>query len=178
MIYSNSGNPVSNQPLHKSEFPTVFLFPLAIELVDKPILHFRLIFSFSPNSIKPFSQQPYGGKPATAISGEIDAGHPSAQASWEGRTIATSKFRLLEFSAFMEVQREEMVSIPRSKSHISMASNVNDVRCFLLQYRHLFVHINGKASYSDPLLEVKSSIICAVVSSVLLTQNFFCSSSQ
>ncbi|XP_055300858.1 protein scalloped [Sitodiplosis mosellana] len=78
--------------------------------------------------IKPFSQQPYGGKPATAISGEIDAGHPSAQASWEGRAIATSKFRLLEFSAFMEVQREEV-------------------------YRHLFVHINGKTSYSDPLLE-------------------------
>lgn len=64
----------------------------------------------SIDSIKPFSQQPYGGKPATAISGEIDAGHPSAQASWEGRTIATSKFRLLEFSAFMEVQREEMVN--------------------------------------------------------------------
>ncbi|XP_031636560.1 protein scalloped isoform X2 [Contarinia nasturtii] len=78
--------------------------------------------------IKPFSQQPYGGKPATAISGEIDAGHPSAQASWEGRAIATSKFRLLEFSAFMEVQREDV-------------------------YRHLFVHINGKTSYSDPLLE-------------------------
>lgn len=78
--------------------------------------------------IKPFSQQPYGGKPATAISGEIDAGHPSAQASWEGRTIATSKFRLLEFSAFMEVRREEV-------------------------YRHLFVHIDGKATYSDPLLE-------------------------
>lgn len=63
------------------------------------------------HSIKPFSQQPYGGKPATAISGEIDAGHPSAQASWEGRTIATSKFRLLEFSAFMEVRREEVVSV-------------------------------------------------------------------
>lgn len=61
-------------------------------------------------SIKPFSQQPYGaGKPATAISSEIDTGHPSAQASWEGRTIATSKFRLLEFSAFMEIQREETV---------------------------------------------------------------------
>lgn len=63
------------------------------------------------NSIKPFSQQPYGaGKPATAISGELDAGHPPAQASWEGRAIATNKFRLLEFSAFMEIQREEMVS--------------------------------------------------------------------
>lgn len=65
--------------------------------------------SYFDCSIKPFSQQPYGGKPATAISGEIDAGHPSAQASWEGRAIATSKFRLLEFSAFMEVQREEVV---------------------------------------------------------------------
>lgn len=63
-------------------------------------------------SIKPFSQQPYGaGKPATAISGELDTGHPSAQASWEGRAIASNKFRLLEFSAFMEIQREEMVSV-------------------------------------------------------------------
>lgn len=63
-------------------------------------------------SIKPFSQQPYGSsKPATAVSGDIDTGHPPAQAAWEGRSIATHKFRLLEFSAYMEVQREEMVQI-------------------------------------------------------------------
>lgn len=134
------------------------------------------LFGFVYCSIKPFSQQPYGGKPATAISGEIDAGHPSAQASWEGRAIATSKFRLLEFSAFMEVQREEVVSgkytwhdfEPFSKEIVFLfIENVflspSNVKIFHLltlliflysQYRHLFVHINGKTSYSDPLLEV------------------------
>lgn len=68
-------------------------------------------FSFPFNSIKPFSQQAYGtNKPATAVSGDIDTGNPPAQAAWEGRSIATHKFRLLEFAAYMEVQREETVS--------------------------------------------------------------------
>ncbi|XP_037029641.1 protein scalloped isoform X1 [Bradysia coprophila] len=80
-------------------------------------------------SIKPFAQPPYpAGKPATAVSGDIEAGHPPAQAPWEGRAIATHKFRLLEFSAYMDIQRDES------------------------QY-HLFVHIGGKPTYSDPLLE-------------------------
>ncbi|XP_037029648.1 protein scalloped isoform X6 [Bradysia coprophila] len=79
--------------------------------------------------IKPFAQPPYpAGKPATAVSGDIEAGHPPAQAPWEGRAIATHKFRLLEFSAYMDIQRDES------------------------QY-HLFVHIGGKPTYSDPLLE-------------------------
>lgn len=71
-------------------------------------LLFFYVFWFS---IKPFSQQAYaGGKPpSTAVSGDIDAGHPPVQ-SWEGRAIATHKFRLLEFMAFMEIQREETVS--------------------------------------------------------------------
>lgn len=83
-------------------------------------------------SIKPFSQQPYGGKPATAISGEIDAGHPSAQASWEGRAIATSKFRLLEFSAFMEVQREEVVrkALLLMNSHSKERNDTNHITYF------------------------------------------------
>lgn len=88
-------------------FLRLILFNLAIVC---PNFNCYVSLRFFVYSIKPFSQQPYGGKPATAISGEIDAGHPSAQASWEGRAIATSKFRLLEFSAFMEVQREEVVS--------------------------------------------------------------------
>lgn len=64
-------------------------------------------------SIKPFAQvSPYPGvgKPATAISGDLDANHPQAQAPWEGRAIATHKFRLLEFSAYMEMQKEDIVS--------------------------------------------------------------------
>lgn len=51
------------------------------------------------------------GKPATAISGDLETGHPPAQAPWEGRAIATHKFRLLEFSAYMEMQRNEIVMV-------------------------------------------------------------------
>ncbi|XP_037821110.1 protein scalloped isoform X4 [Lucilia sericata] len=80
--------------------------------------------------IKPFAQQPYpAGKPSTAVSGDIEAGLPPAQLPWEGRAIATHKFRLLEFSAFMEIRRDEIYN------------------------RHLFVQLGGKPSFSDPLLE-------------------------
>ncbi|XP_037938528.1 protein scalloped isoform X1 [Teleopsis dalmanni] len=80
--------------------------------------------------IKPFAQPPYpAGKPSTAVSGDIEAGLPPAQLPWEGRAIATHKFRLLEFSAFMEMQRDEIF------------------------HRHLFVQLGGKPSFSDPLLE-------------------------
>ncbi|XP_073830559.1 TEA domain transcription factor 1 homolog scalloped isoform X8 [Musca autumnalis] len=85
---------------------------------------------FYDYSIKPFAQQPYpAGKPSTAVSGDIEAGLPPAQLPWEGRAIATHKFRLLEFSAFMEMRRDE------------------------IYHRHLFVHLGGKPSFSDPLLE-------------------------
>lgn len=49
---------------------------------------------------------------------------------WEGRSIATHKLRLVEFSGFVEVQR--------------------DADTF---QKHLFVHIGGQPSYSDPTLE-------------------------
>ncbi|MBN3319160.1 TEAD3 factor, partial [Atractosteus spatula] len=50
---------------------------------------------------------------------------------WQDRTIASSKLRMLEYSAFMEVQRD-----PDTYS------------------KHLFVHIGQtNPSYSDPLLE-------------------------
>ncbi|XP_023172013.2 protein scalloped isoform X1 [Drosophila hydei] len=85
---------------------------------------------FYDYSIKPFAQPPYTpGKPSTAVSGEIEAGIPPAQLPWEGRAIATQKFRLLEFTAFMEIQRDE------------------------IYHRHLFVQLGGKPSFSDPLLE-------------------------
>lgn len=66
-------------------------------------------FLLSDYSIKPFAQPPYpAGKTATAVSGEIEAGLPTTQ-PWEGRAIATHKFRLIEFQAYMETQREENV---------------------------------------------------------------------
>ncbi|GLD65591.1 transcriptional enhancer factor TEF-1-like protein [Lates japonicus] len=51
--------------------------------------------------------------------------------AWQGRSIGTTKLRLLEFSSFLETQRDQE------------AYN-----------KHLFVHISQSSpSYSDPLLE-------------------------
>ncbi|XP_029006912.1 TEA domain family member 3 b isoform X5 [Betta splendens] len=89
--------------------------------------------------IKPFVQPPYPG-----LSGPVQqsitnyeplAPPPAPTATavpvWQDRTIASSKLRMLEYSAFMEMQRD-----PDNYS------------------KHLFVHIGQtNPSYSDPLLE-------------------------
>lgn len=83
--------------------------------------------------VKPFSQGGYPGKPSTAVSGAVVGGgdlQAPPPPPWEGRAIATHKLRLVEFSAFMEQQREPDT-----------------------YHKHLFVHIGGSASYTDPLLE-------------------------
>ncbi|XP_059619034.1 protein scalloped isoform X1 [Phlebotomus argentipes] len=82
--------------------------------------------------VKPFAQPPYPtGKPsATAVSAAVESGLQTAlPPPWEGRAIATQKFRMLEFSAYMELHRDETY------------------------HKHLFVHISGQPTYSDPLLE-------------------------
>ncbi|XP_031680646.1 transcriptional enhancer factor TEF-5-like isoform X7 [Oncorhynchus kisutch] len=74
--------------------------------------------------IKPFAQSPYPNLPGPAPP-------PISIPVWQDRTIASSKLRMLEYSAFMEVQRD-----PDNYS------------------KHLFVHIGQtNPSYSDPLLE-------------------------
>uniref|UniRef100_A0A4W6CBU7 Transcriptional enhancer factor TEF-5 n=1 Tax=Lates calcarifer TaxID=8187 RepID=A0A4W6CBU7_LATCA len=81
--------------------------------------------------IKPFAQPPY-----PSLSGYEPLAPPPAPTAtavpvWQDRTIASSKLRMLEYSAFMEVQRD-----PDNYS------------------KHLFVHIGQtNPSYSDPLLE-------------------------
>uniref|UniRef100_A0A672IGA0 TEA domain transcription factor 1 n=1 Tax=Salarias fasciatus TaxID=181472 RepID=A0A672IGA0_SALFA len=91
-----------------------------------------IVISFS--SIKPFTQQPYPIQPAvtTAISSYEPAAAPAPTApAWQGRSIGTSKLRLVEFSAFLEQQRDQ--------------DSYN---------KHLFVHIGQtNHSYSDALLE-------------------------
>lgn len=66
-----------------------------------------------PPSVKPFAQSPFGmgseTKPGTGgMSGLLQpAPAPSVTVPpWEGRSIATQKLRLVEFSAFMESQRD------------------------------------------------------------------------
>uniref|UniRef100_A0AAQ5YYG8 TEA domain-containing protein n=1 Tax=Amphiprion ocellaris TaxID=80972 RepID=A0AAQ5YYG8_AMPOC len=89
---------------------------------------------FFCSSIKPFTQQPYPIQPAvtTAISSYEPTAAPGPTApAWQGRSIGTSKLRLVEFSAFLEQQRD-----PDSYN------------------KHLFVHIGQtNHSYSDALLE-------------------------
>ncbi|XP_017259893.1 transcriptional enhancer factor TEF-1 isoform X5 [Kryptolebias marmoratus] len=88
----------------------------------------------SSQDIKPFTQQPYPIQPTvtTAISSYEPAAAPAPTApAWQGRSIGTSKLRLVEFSAFLEQQRD-----PDSYN------------------KHLFVHIGQtNHSYSDALLE-------------------------
>ncbi|XP_026099263.1 transcriptional enhancer factor TEF-5-like isoform X1 [Carassius auratus] len=89
--------------------------------------------------IKPFAPSPYSTlQPPlpTPISSyeQLPTPHPpsaSAMPVWQDRTIASSKLRMLEYSAFMELQRD-----PDTYS------------------KHLFVHIaQTNPSYTDPLLE-------------------------
>ncbi|KAG8234754.1 hypothetical protein J437_LFUL015462 [Ladona fulva] len=74
-----------------------------------------------------------GGSTPGAIGGLLSSSSGSqAQPPppWEGRAIATHKLRLVEFSAFMEQQRDPDT-----------------------YQKHLFVHIGGSVTYADPLLE-------------------------
>ncbi|XP_016366863.1 transcriptional enhancer factor TEF-5-like isoform X2 [Sinocyclocheilus rhinocerous] len=89
--------------------------------------------------IKPFAPSPYSTlQPPlpTPISSyeQLPTPHPpsaTAMPVWQDRTIASSKLRMLEYSAFMELQRD-----PDTYS------------------KHLFVHIaQTNPSYTDPLLE-------------------------
>ncbi|KAM7003140.1 transcriptional enhancer factor TEF-1a [Tautogolabrus adspersus] len=91
--------------------------------------------SSTTEDIKPFSQQAYSVQTAgtTTISGyePPTAAQTHREPAWHGRSIGTTKLRLVEFSSFLETQRDQD------------AYN-----------KHLFVHISQSSpSYSDPLLE-------------------------
>uniref|UniRef100_A0AAR2JRP1 TEA domain family member 1a n=1 Tax=Pygocentrus nattereri TaxID=42514 RepID=A0AAR2JRP1_PYGNA len=86
----------------------------------------------SSQDVKPFAQQAYPIQTATAISGFEPPTAPTASPpAWQGRSIGTSKLRLVEFSSFLEQQRD-----PEAYN------------------KHLFVHI-GQTDHLhiDPLLE-------------------------
>ncbi|XP_073990510.1 TEA domain transcription factor 1 homolog scalloped isoform X4 [Rhodnius prolixus] len=81
--------------------------------------------------VKPFSGAgTYSGKPSGVVSSATSELGVPPPPPWEGRAIATHKLRLVEFSAFMEHQREPDT-----------------------YHKHLFVHIGGATTYTDPLLE-------------------------
>ncbi|MED6238194.1 Transcriptional enhancer factor TEF-3, partial [Ataeniobius toweri] len=86
--------------------------------------------------IKPFSQQSYamqasGPTPITGYEGTAGLSMSPSAPPWQGRSIASSKLRMLEFSAFLEQPQD--------------SETFN---------KHLFVHIGqSNPSYSDPYLE-------------------------
>ncbi|KAM9073041.1 transcriptional enhancer factor TEF-3, partial [Megaptera novaeangliae] len=89
------------------------------------------------HDVKPFSQQTYAVQPSLPLPGfESAAGaspSPSAPPAppWQGRSVASPKLWMLEFSAFLERQQD-----PDTYN------------------KHLFVHIGQSSpSYSDPYLE-------------------------
>ncbi|XP_069484616.1 transcriptional enhancer factor TEF-3 [Ambystoma mexicanum] len=90
----------------------------------------------SSQDVKPFAQQTYAVQASLPLPMPgFDAPHglSSAQTSppWQGRSIASSKLRMLEFSAFLEQQQD-----PDTYN------------------KHLFVHIGQtNPSYADPYLE-------------------------
>jgi len=82
----------------------------------------------APQDVKPFCQSPFGiGDGKSMIQSSAVA---AATPAWQGRAIATSRLRLMEFSAYVQQRGEE-----------------NNYQ------RHLFVHIASPLSYSDPPLE-------------------------
>ncbi|KAA0199171.1 hypothetical protein HAZT_HAZT005012 [Hyalella azteca] len=88
------------------------------------------------HDVKPFSQ--HGGnfvcgdesKASMLLPGHQGAAPGVMGPPWEGRSIATHKLRLVEFSAFVESQRDPDT-----------------------YQKHLFVHIGGQTTYNDPPLE-------------------------
>ncbi|KAK7108105.1 transcriptional enhancer factor TEF-1-like isoform X2 [Littorina saxatilis] len=74
--------------------------------------------------------KPFGG--GYGFETKLGSGIPGGDMgpAWQGRSIAGPKLRMVEFSAFLEQQRD-----PDS------------------YHKHLFVHIGTNATYSDPMLE-------------------------
>ena len=113
-------------------------------------LIFTLNFNFS---IKPFAHHgafsiPPDTKPPTSMIAPQPPAPAPASPPWLGRSIATSRLRMLEHSAFVDVQSEQ--------------ENYQ---------KHLFVHIGSSISYSDPLLEVGYKIILTFLFITLIDFN-------
>uniref|UniRef100_A0AAQ4NSV4 TEA domain-containing protein n=1 Tax=Gasterosteus aculeatus aculeatus TaxID=481459 RepID=A0AAQ4NSV4_GASAC len=125
----SSAQIVSATAIHSKLLPGILSFFNALSSVR------RCVCLSVSLSIKPFSQQAYTVQ--TAGTTTISAYEPPTAAqthrepAWQGRSIGTTKLRLVEFSSFLETQRDQE------------AYN-----------KHLFVNISQSSmSYSDPMLE-------------------------
>uniref|UniRef100_A0A8C2Z906 TEA domain family member 1a n=1 Tax=Cyclopterus lumpus TaxID=8103 RepID=A0A8C2Z906_CYCLU len=109
------------------------------QIVSATAIHSKLlpglVRSSFPSNAQPFSQQAYVVQTVgtNTISGyeAPTAAQTHREPAWQGRSIGTTKLRLVEFSSFLETQRDQE------------AYN-----------KHLFVNISQSSlSYSDPMLE-------------------------
>uniref|UniRef100_A0A3B4VPH3 Transcriptional enhancer factor TEF-3-like n=1 Tax=Seriola dumerili TaxID=41447 RepID=A0A3B4VPH3_SERDU len=116
--------------------PTAFQNKMALQGLSRPAypttggLQYRCIFKFDFVTLKPhvyaLTALSFAGYESTAGL-SMSPGAPP----WQGRSIASSKLRMLEFSAFLEQPQD-----PETFN------------------KHLFVHIGqSNPSYSDPYLE-------------------------
>uniref|UniRef100_A0A8C9YXD5 TEA domain-containing protein n=1 Tax=Sander lucioperca TaxID=283035 RepID=A0A8C9YXD5_SANLU len=107
--------------------PTAFQNKMALQGLSRPAY---------PSAGGPFSQQSYamqasGPTPITGYESTAGLSMSPGAPPWQGRSIASSKLRMLEFSAFLEQPQD-----PESFN------------------KHLFVHIGqSNPSYSDAYLE-------------------------
>jgi hypothetical protein len=76
-------------------------------------------------SVKPFQRR-------RLLPGRAEVNAPGPAPAWLGRSIATQRLRILEYSALVDQQRDQDT-----------------------YHKHLFVHIGSSVDYSDPLLEVR-----------------------
>ncbi|CAG0884723.1 unnamed protein product [Darwinula stevensoni] len=134
-------HPTYSSPV--SPFEPTSPFPKRAEFNDEKDVPHSFCFS-----IKPLAQSPYMSKPSTVVTSSAEMGlltsagaQPPAQPPWEGRAIATPRLRLVEFAAFLETHREPDT-----------------------YHKHLFVHLGGPTTYSDPLLEDEASAFYGVTS--------------
>uniref|UniRef100_A0A9J8C6W7 TEA domain-containing protein n=1 Tax=Cyprinus carpio carpio TaxID=630221 RepID=A0A9J8C6W7_CYPCA len=113
---------------------TAFQNKMALQGLSRPA--YPTAAGVSAHTIKPFSQQNFvmqatGPPSITGYDSTMGLSMSSGAPPWQGRSIASSRLRMLEFSAFLEQPQDP--------------ETVN---------KHLFVHIGqSNPTYSDPYLE-------------------------
>ena len=127
-LFSPMGHPHHQPPVtypHQFWQPQLHHQPPHLPHEDiKPFAHHGAFSHLNPDTKPPAPMLP---APAPVPAG------PPATPPWLGRSIATSRLRLLEHSAFVDLQSEQET-----------------------YQKHLFVHIGSSISYSDPHLEVRN----------------------
>uniref|UniRef100_A0A8C9YWY1 TEA domain-containing protein n=1 Tax=Sander lucioperca TaxID=283035 RepID=A0A8C9YWY1_SANLU len=102
---------------------------LKVRYVSQPLSAF--LYSLDPFSQQSYAMQASGPTPITGYESTAGLSMSPGAPPWQGRSIASSKLRMLEFSAFLEQPQD-----PESFN------------------KHLFVHIGqSNPSYSDAYLE-------------------------